>query len=316
MHPLRSHVSYAQYTSAPRSQSLREYDYSSAALLASVSSGVDCEAQFQDMSSLGFSAPGFTTDPPDTSSYDISTGDSVPSPSPAPIIKQEDHNGSNHAWSCEEARDHINNESLRPKRRRENRYKDASPAVISRRRAQNRASQRAYRERKDQRIRDLENELQNRENELRDQKEAIARLQSLCDGFRRQNIDLVQNSAAKTISFPSHAVGSEMTANVHIPPSYELPLAHRRGLSESSLATLSSLASFGRPPPTPSPSSLSTSYQNSQYVRAGTPRPLKPVQIAVHMPTSSPNLSVGDGWAIYDQASMPYLSMHDREPCS
>lgn len=46
--------------------------------------------------------------------------------------------------------------TAKPKRRRENRYKNAPPAVISRRRAQNRASQRAYRERKDQRIRDLE----------------------------------------------------------------------------------------------------------------------------------------------------------------
>jgi hypothetical protein len=63
------------------------------------------------------------------------------------------------------------------KRKRENRYKNAPPAVLSvrglcdkplpknqviltqfsqRRRAQNRASQRAYRERKDQRIKDLE----------------------------------------------------------------------------------------------------------------------------------------------------------------
>ncbi|RXG41114.1 hypothetical protein VDGE_30183 [Verticillium dahliae] len=42
------------------------------------------------------------------------------------------------------------------KRKRENRYKNAAPSVLSRRRAQNRASQRAYRERKDQRIKDLE----------------------------------------------------------------------------------------------------------------------------------------------------------------
>lgn len=42
------------------------------------------------------------------------------------------------------------------KRKRENRYKNAPPAVLSRRRAQNRASQRAYRERKDQRITNLE----------------------------------------------------------------------------------------------------------------------------------------------------------------
>ncbi|KAI0811511.1 hypothetical protein GGR55DRAFT_643412 [Xylaria sp. FL0064] len=44
----------------------------------------------------------------------------------------------------------------KPKRKRENRYKNAPPAVLSRRRAQNRASQRAYRERKDQRIKALE----------------------------------------------------------------------------------------------------------------------------------------------------------------
>ncbi|KAI0102780.1 hypothetical protein GGR51DRAFT_526193 [Nemania sp. FL0031] len=44
----------------------------------------------------------------------------------------------------------------KPKRKRENRYKNAPPSVISRRRAQNRASQRAYRERKDKRIKDLE----------------------------------------------------------------------------------------------------------------------------------------------------------------
>ncbi|KAL2129886.1 hypothetical protein VTI74DRAFT_7178 [Chaetomium olivicolor] len=47
------------------------------------------------------------------------------------------------------------------KRKRENRYKNAPPAVLSRRRAQNRASQRAYRERKDQRIKDLEQMLSN-----------------------------------------------------------------------------------------------------------------------------------------------------------
>ncbi|KAK2591022.1 hypothetical protein QQS21_011278 [Conoideocrella luteorostrata] len=48
------------------------------------------------------------------------------------------------------------NETPRPSRRRENRYRNAPPGVLSRRRAQNRASQRAYRERKEQRIRDLE----------------------------------------------------------------------------------------------------------------------------------------------------------------
>ena len=50
---------------------------------------------------------------------------------------------------------------VKAKRKRENRYKNAPPAVLSRRRAQNRASQRAYRERKDKRIRDLEQQLAN-----------------------------------------------------------------------------------------------------------------------------------------------------------
>ncbi|KAJ2979231.1 hypothetical protein NQ176_g3374 [Zarea fungicola] len=44
----------------------------------------------------------------------------------------------------------------KPKRSRPNRYKNAPPAVIQRRRAANRKSQRAYRKRKDDRIAELE----------------------------------------------------------------------------------------------------------------------------------------------------------------
>lgn len=58
------------------------------------------------------------------------------------------------------AADPAAGKAAKPKRKRENRYKNAPPAVLSRRRAQNRASQRAYRERKDQRIRDLEQALE------------------------------------------------------------------------------------------------------------------------------------------------------------
>ncbi|KAK3301293.1 uncharacterized protein B0H64DRAFT_34883 [Chaetomium fimeti] len=79
---------------------------------------------------------------PNNSSYDpTSTGDSrYPSP------------------GHEEGESADPSEQQKPaaKRKRENRYKNAPPAVLSRRRAQNRASQRAYRERKDQRIKDLE----------------------------------------------------------------------------------------------------------------------------------------------------------------
>jgi len=57
------------------------------------------------------------------------------------------------------------------KRKRENRYKNAPPAVLSRRRAQNRASQRAYRERKDQRIKDLEQML----NEAKQRNDTLSR---------------------------------------------------------------------------------------------------------------------------------------------
>lgn len=78
----------------------------------------------------------------------------------------------------EESPDGTQDQKPAAKRKRENRYKNAPPAVLSvrsltypmtsvttqtnitffsqRRRAQNRASQRAYRERKDQRIKDLE----------------------------------------------------------------------------------------------------------------------------------------------------------------
>ncbi|KAG7288619.1 hypothetical protein NEMBOFW57_004973 [Staphylotrichum longicolle] len=55
-----------------------------------------------------------------------------------------------------ESADSTEQQKPAAKRKRENRYKNAPPAVLSRRRAQNRASQRAYRERKDQRIKDLE----------------------------------------------------------------------------------------------------------------------------------------------------------------
>ncbi|KAB5581254.1 hypothetical protein GE09DRAFT_939349, partial [Coniochaeta sp. 2T2.1] len=56
-----------------------------------------------------------------------------------------------------EGESHAHNTSKpAAKRKRENRYKNAPPAVLSRRRAQTEASQRAYRERKEQRIKVLE----------------------------------------------------------------------------------------------------------------------------------------------------------------
>ncbi|KAL1867710.1 hypothetical protein Daus18300_006266 [Diaporthe australafricana] len=81
-----------------------------------------------------------------TFSRDFTGSDTMPSP---------DMEGDEGSLS---PHDQTSSSQLKPaaKRKRENRYKNAPPSVLSRRRAQNRASQRAYRERKDQRIKDLE----------------------------------------------------------------------------------------------------------------------------------------------------------------
>ncbi|KAI9172502.1 AP-1-like transcription factor napA [Paramyrothecium foliicola] len=74
--------------------------------------------------------------------------------------------------------------SAPPKRKRENRYKDAPPSVLSRRRAQNRASQRAYRERKEQRIRDLEQLLEEAHRKQESLSQAFMALQADYDSLR------------------------------------------------------------------------------------------------------------------------------------
>ncbi|KAK4033431.1 hypothetical protein C8A01DRAFT_40126 [Parachaetomium inaequale] len=79
---------------------------------------------------------------PNNSAYDITSAGDSRYPSPG-------HDDG-------ESADPSEQQKPAAKRKRENRYKNAPPAVLSRRRAQNRASQRAYRERKDQRIKDLE----------------------------------------------------------------------------------------------------------------------------------------------------------------
>ncbi|KAI1107122.1 hypothetical protein F4804DRAFT_241983 [Jackrogersella minutella] len=86
-----------------------------------------------------------TTSSPMDSPYDLTFQGMYPSP------EQTDGSG-------EATRPESQQPTSKPaaKRKRENRYKNAPPSVLSRRRAQNRASQRAYRERKDQRIKDLE----------------------------------------------------------------------------------------------------------------------------------------------------------------
>ncbi|KAI1165613.1 hypothetical protein F5B18DRAFT_159586 [Nemania serpens] len=79
----------------------------------------------------------------------------------------------------------LQEQAAKPKRKRENRYKNAPPSVITRRRAQNRASQRAYRERKDQRIKDLEiviNETQEKNEALAQQIELLKTANSMLTG--------------------------------------------------------------------------------------------------------------------------------------
>ncbi|KAI2623771.1 hypothetical protein GGS21DRAFT_332135 [Xylaria nigripes] len=74
----------------------------------------------------------------------------------------------------------------KPKHKRENRYKNAPPSVLSRRRAQNRASQRAYRERKDQRIKDLEVILSETQKKFESLQQAYAVLQAEYLNFKNQ----------------------------------------------------------------------------------------------------------------------------------
>ncbi|KAK1780765.1 hypothetical protein QBC45DRAFT_94593 [Copromyces sp. CBS 386.78] len=89
----------------------------------------------------------------------------------------------------------------KPKRKRENRYKNAPPSVLSRRRAQNRASQRAYRERKDQRIKDLEqmlNEAKQHNNALR---QAYAALQAEYEALKASQFKDVGYTTASNLTY-------------------------------------------------------------------------------------------------------------------
>ncbi|KAJ4306182.1 hypothetical protein N0V88_000978 [Collariella sp. IMI 366227] len=83
------------------------------------------------------------------------------------------------------------------KRKRENRYKNAPPAVLSRRRAQNRASQRAYRERKDQRIKDLEQML----NDAKQRNDVLSQAYA---ALHAEYISLKSSPISEPQSYPQH----------------------------------------------------------------------------------------------------------------
>ncbi|KAH8160732.1 hypothetical protein CIB48_g7515 [Xylaria polymorpha] len=118
--------------------------------------GLDDFASPEDLSSNAFDCDpdisGFNSfdlaidDIPDTLLKEISFSPEYPSPEHSPP----------HTEGPADTQPGLQESAPKPKRKRENRYKNAPPSVLSRRRAQNRASQRAYRERKDQRIKDLE----------------------------------------------------------------------------------------------------------------------------------------------------------------
>ena len=94
------------------------------------------------------------------------------------------------------------------KRKRENRYKNAPPSVLSRRRAQNRASQRAYRERKDQRIKDLE--------QLID--EAKQRNDTLSQAYTELHAEYIK---LKTAQFQDAAAGYSAVPNNNNMPMFD-----------------------------------------------------------------------------------------------
>ncbi|EAA31935.2 hypothetical protein GE21DRAFT_8204 [Neurospora crassa] len=100
----------------------------------------------------------------------------------------------------------------KPKRKRENRYKNAPPSVLSRRRAQNRASQRAYRERKDQRIKDLEqmlNEAKQHNNALG---QAYAALQAEYEALKASQFKDIGYSTANNLTYQPSPLPTTSTA--------------------------------------------------------------------------------------------------------
>ncbi|KAI0445327.1 hypothetical protein F4803DRAFT_508280 [Xylaria telfairii] len=131
------------------------------------SEGLDDSASSEGLSSSVFDCdldiPGFgsfslANDFPDVCLEGIPLSPECPSPEHSPP----------HTEESADTQPGLQESAPKPKRKRENRYKNAPPSVLSRRRAQNRASQRAYRERKDQRIKDLEVIINNleRKNEM------------------------------------------------------------------------------------------------------------------------------------------------------
>ncbi|KKA28750.1 hypothetical protein TD95_003280 [Thielaviopsis punctulata] len=156
-------------------------------------------------------------------------------------------------------------QSPKPKRKRENRYKNASAAVINRRRAQNRASQRAYRERKDQRIRDLEDELQKSQDRVAQLEHTVKTLQQ-----QQQYVQAAKASAANT-----HALPSQMAA---VPVSVPMAMSSQSQRSNMQFAR------------------VQHQQQQQQPNMVAMQMPLTPMSMG--MQTPSPNLNLAEGWGM------------------
>ncbi|KAI0392056.1 hypothetical protein F5Y17DRAFT_478124 [Xylariaceae sp. FL0594] len=119
------------------------------------------------------------------------------------------------------------------KSKRKNRYRDASNAVKEKRRAQNRESQRLYRERKEQRIRDLEDKMEAMERrageagvEIRLLRTRNQELESIVEAQRRKINDgiatPVSGSRAPMLSTTPHTLGmGGMSIHADLDPSHE-----------------------------------------------------------------------------------------------
>ncbi|KAL2891848.1 bZIP transcription factor [Ceratocystis lukuohia] len=293
---------YPQNAAAPGLQSPRPQNFAPVASLAAPEVDSRAGAQAQDiLSQLDFSV--FNARPADSSSLQVHGSPSPDSvshtPSPALTFIEDqsdpDQSGSPETIVC------GNSDASRSKKQRGSRYKNASPAVLGRRRAQNRASQRAYRQRKEQRIQDLEKELD-------EQKLNYANLQAVYMDLQRKYAEISGCSPPNTLFFPSLAVAANAPTGSRLSPSYGLPVAHRRDLSMSSLASLSPSLEVPLSTPPLASTSLPVSHQQQQQVGLESSQPVTPALIPGNSLISSPGLSLGDGWPLY-QTNMSYLAV-------
>ncbi|KAH7326135.1 hypothetical protein B0I35DRAFT_405424 [Stachybotrys elegans] len=162
---------------------------------------VNSHSNSSDAVSVVYSSPNSTTD-------DVS---------PLPNMTAED--------------DDALSETAAPKRKRENRYKNAPQSVLSRRRAQNRASQRAYRERKEQRIRDLEQLLEESNQRYHSLGQAYSALHTECSKLQAERQHQHQQACRQVsplvgIDMSPESISFAVPHHPHPHPPHAAPQAH------------------------------------------------------------------------------------------